>query len=215
MVAKHHDIYLFEVPQWGYQAEETDVIEISPRGNRIVVLANVQLGGVLVLDTAQYDVAYRIEELEHGRSSVGAGFSADGETLFAAVQTGVTTGHRMSVAAVDGESGDLRAYRDSLEIFTLGGGTLHVDPRGGYVYIVGQRDRRPALVVLDAATLETVAQIDLPHQTCLPDDLPRFMVDLVLDQGEDRLYAVWMTHWWQFGTPGNSCIEWFDLPSEG
>jgi hypothetical protein len=187
--------------------EEPQVMQISPRGNRIVLLGNGQLDGVVVLDTARFDVAYYIEELAGTGIRVGAGFSSDGQTLFAAVQTS-NVGTR--IAAVAAEDGEVQAFRDSLPLLGVDPNIL-VDPRGSYVFLTGHHNFKTVLIVLDAVSLGTVAQIALPNETCLTDHPSQFRVDLVLDQTADRVYAIWTGWAWQEVPPENSCIEQFDL----
>lgn len=189
--------------------EEPQVMRISPHGDRVVVVGNGQLDGVVVFDTAGLVPAYYIEELVGRCCLVGAGFTADGGTLYAAVQTHDS----MQVAAVAADDGEMLAYTalTALASWQL---AMLVDQRGTYVFLIGGRtyyDRRTVFRVLDAGSLDLVAEIELPELTCQtypPDYSP---VGLVQDEAESRVYAVWGRGDWQTAPPDNSCIEWFDV----
>jgi hypothetical protein len=139
-----------------------------------------------------------------GGLRIGAGFSADGETLYAAGQ-----GTEMQVAAVNADDGTVLASREGPHIYEA---DLLVDWQGRYVFVVGIRERRTLLMVLDAQSLETIAEIHAPDEDCDPYQAGGSnQVGLVQDQTQNRVYAVWATQEWQFELPANSCIQRFDL----
>jgi hypothetical protein len=188
-----------------YVIEEPAHIKFSPRGDRIVVMGNAQQDGVLVLDTSGLSPAYYVQELAGVTLEAGTGFSADGATLFASV----TDQTALRIAAVDAENGATRVFRDDIVRIDQTPALL-VDPRGEYVFVAGHRGDRTVLMVLDASSLETLAEVQLSVATCAPiGGWPA--VGLVLDQLENRVYAVWSSRFFQQTTPDDSCIEWFDL----
>jgi hypothetical protein len=208
LVGFHH--YVTVVPPGfpEYVIEGASHIKHSPAGDRIVVMGNGQLDGVLVLDTADVSIpAYYIEELAGGGTEAGTGFSADGAILYAASTSGLDP---TRIVAVDAADGTTRAFRDDI-VRIHDTPALLVDPRGQYVFMAGHRYfDRTVLVVLDAQSLSTMAELELPVTTCASvGGYPA--VGLVLDQVENRVFAVWTSRFWQEQPPDDSCIEWFDL----
>jgi hypothetical protein len=205
LIGFHHSVTVMPPGYPDYVIEEPAHIKFSPRGNRIVVMGNTQHDGVLVLDTADLSPAYYIEELAGVTLEAGTGFSADGAALFASVTNQVA----LRIAAVDAEDGATRAYRDDIVRIDQTPALL-VDPRGAYVFVAGHREGRTVLLVLDAQSLDTVTELQLPAATCVPPSgWPA--VGLVLDQVVNRVYAVWTHDFLQNGPPDHSCIEWFDI----
>jgi len=209
LVGYHHYLEVFDGLDHLYLwIDDPEVIQISSQGNRVVVVGWGQPDGVVVFDTAGLAPAYYIEELAGSSVLVGAGFSGDGRTLYASAQVGDS----IKVVAVAAEAGDMLAYT-ALPELALGGPLLLVDQRGKYVFLLGGStpfDPREVFWVLDAASLDVVAEIELPAtcQTYPPSNYP---AGLVQDETENRVYAVWAWDYYQARPQDNSCIEWFDV----
>jgi hypothetical protein len=199
-------VYLIRCPEFdgppGFHIEETEIIRISPRGDRTLVLGNDHMdGGAPVIDTD--GVVFRIAEFEGSGVEIGAGFSSDGATLYTGMWKAVWGG--TLVLKLDATSGAILAQT------TLMGmgypGDLLVDSQGGWVYVLGVWAGQWTLSVLDQETLATVAVLEPGEDTCAPE----WPVSLVLGSNQDAVFVVRTDGYWQFIPPGNSCIERFNV----
>jgi DNA-binding beta-propeller fold protein YncE len=199
-------VYLIKCPgadsDFWSSIRETEIIRISPRGDRTLVLGNEHHDdGAPVIDIA--GLVYWITEFAGTGAEMGAGFSSDGATLYAGMWKAVWGGTR--VLKLDATSGTILAQT------TLMGmgypGDLLVDSDGGWVYVLGVRAGQWTLSVLDAETLATVAVLEPGSGACGPD----WPVSLVLGSNQDAVFVVRTHGYWQYVPPGNSCIQRFDV----
>jgi len=186
--------------------EEPGVVEISPTGDRVVVLGNVHRDGGAPVFDADGAVAYRLGAFEGSYYSFGAGFSPAGDMLHAAARR-IGDVDTVRVVTVVAGTGEVIAMTE----FPLDWpGSLLADPRGTWLYVLGIRDSRAVVVVLDPATLSAVAELDSGEQGCWDWRRPP---GLVLGRRENAVYAVGTAGEWQLSTPpGAACVQRFDVP---
>ncbi|MDH3459295.1 MAG: hypothetical protein OER90_20830, partial [Gemmatimonadota bacterium] len=180
---------------WGpyLNVEETEIIRISPRGDRTLVLGNNHSdGGAPVLDIG--GLVYRIDDFAGSGAEMGAGFSSDGTALYAGMWKAALGG--TLVLKLDATSGTILAQT------TLMGmdypGDLLVDSQGGWVYVLGVRAGHWTLSVLDAATLATAAVLEPGSDACGPE----WPVSLVLGSNQEAVFVVRTDGYWQYIPPG-------------
>jgi hypothetical protein len=206
LIGRHHLVEQVKCPQgttWapGLSIEQTEYIRISPRGDRILVMGNLNRnGGAPVLDAAG-DIAYRIAEFD-GDIQAGAGFSSDGATLYGGMWRSDVDAVR--VVSVNATIGQPLAQATVALTYPA---DLLVDSDGGWVYVVGVEADRWALAVLDSESLTTVAVLQPADEGCTPD----WPVGLVLGKTQSAVFTVSTQEYRQYPAPEPSCIQRFDV----
>jgi DNA-binding beta-propeller fold protein YncE len=152
---------------------------LSPAGDRAVIGSNVGQPGTLVMDMTTGDSAFTLPV----HATIGAAFSPDGSLLFATGGEYFNTNQLMRVNAATGTV----IVHDSLPADTYKN-SLALSGSGNRIYVAGERNGRPRLLVYDAATLAMVANLAVADDDSFDCALTCWEGVISLDEPFGRVY---------------------------
>jgi hypothetical protein len=152
---------------------------ISVAADRAVAGSNVGQPGIQVFDMASGDTAFTLPI----RSSFGAAFSADGSLLFA---SGGEPPDLKHLLRVDAAAGNVLA-RDSAPAGVLKY-SVALSSSGNRLYVAGEANGRPRVLVYDAVTLALVASLSVPDGESFDCALTCWEGAISLDEPFGKLY---------------------------